>query len=112
MGNKHTFTEWWKKSKESLKVSRTQNNSPSIDAASPDNSLQGTRDDNTNEYSSASAAAPTVADNQVEDATEDLVHAGSLWDRAYNSLKDGEPDLITDYEKLLSLVPDNSGFLH
>ncbi|KAK5991794.1 Vegetative incompatibility protein HET-E-1 [Cladobotryum mycophilum] len=33
-----------------------------------------------------------------------MVNNGSLWDRAYNGLKDCEPDLITEYEKLLSRV--------
>lgn len=95
-----------------MKLSRTKNNTPGIDAASPDNLLQGTTDDDTHEYSPASVAALLVAGNQAENATEDLVHAGSLWDRAYDSLKDHEPHLISEYEKLLSLVPDNRGFLH
>ncbi|KAK5997500.1 hypothetical protein PT974_02863 [Cladobotryum mycophilum] len=104
MGNRHSSGKWWKKFKGSSRLSRTQRNSHDIDTTSPGNLLQGITDDDTNESSSTAAAAPPVTGNRVEDAAEDMVNNGSLWDRAYNGLKDCEPDLITEYEKLLSRV--------
>ena len=42
--------------------------------------------------------------DQAADGAEDLATDGSLWDRAYDTLKDEEPDRIAEYEDLLSRV--------
>jgi hypothetical protein len=44
----------------------------------------------------------TLPSHHAPEDHENLNHAQSLWDHAYDALKKDQPDLVTKYEKLLS----------
>ncbi|KAK4660754.1 hypothetical protein QC762_0022210 [Podospora pseudocomata] len=52
----------------------------------------------------AAKAPQTATDGQAVEIGENLVAYVSLWDRAYDALKEEEPDRVTEYEQLLSRV--------
>ena len=55
----------------------------------------------------ATEISQRASSDQVADITEDLTMDGSLWDRAYDILKnekDKSPNLIAAYEDILSRV--------
>jgi hypothetical protein len=59
---------------------------------------------NNTEAKAAGETSQAATGNQAAHVA-DLARDDSLWDRAYDALKDEEPDLIAAYEDLLSGVP-------
>lgn len=52
----------------------------------------------------AAAAVPNISESQPADIIETESTPASLWDKAYDSLKQEQPELLSEYEDLLSRV--------
>ncbi|KAK3933971.1 hypothetical protein QBC46DRAFT_92459 [Diplogelasinospora grovesii] len=85
----------------SFPQSTESTSAPAVPSA-PSNTALRTSVNNTG--NTAAEISQTVAGDQAANVTKDLATDGTLWDKAYDTLKGEKDDLIVEYENLLSKV--------